>query len=294
MIKVIEWHEGFDPETAAPCAVSGMPNEVYHGLPGISNSGLSRMIKSPAHYKYSEGGGGTTLELGSAIHCRMLEPEVFDSQYLLLPDVADRRSSEYKQAVKSLGQGNVLVGKEVTRLEGMVSALKSSIRYSKLCSKAIGREIAFFARDPESGVLCKIKMDMLCFDEDGFFGVDLKSTADAEESAFSKSIANYGYHRQSAFYSDVFEWYTGYPLYRFWFPAIESQRPHGVLCRHICSESSEIGRSEYRPALDLYAECLRDDYWPCYADPEDDDECAISLPDWKMAQYDNEIVDEIT
>lgn len=293
-LKIMPYAEWLNPADHAPCVISDMPNDVYHACEGISNSGLSKIARSPAHYKYGEFEATKAMELGSALHCAVLEPAVFAEQYLLLPDVKNRTASEYKAATKSRGAGNVLVGKEVDQLTGMVSALNDHYKANQLMGVKGWRELAMFARDPHTGVLCKAKFDFLGFDGHHFYAVDLKTTSDASPEEFSKSIANYRYHVQDAFYSDVFEWATGNTLDKFWFVAVESKRPHGIICRYLDDESREMGGIDARDSLTTYAECVEADYWPCYEQPETDEECVISLPGWKLAQYENDIVDEIT
>lgn len=293
-VKITQWTEEFDlGNINLPAIVAGMPNEVYHSLPGISKSGLDKINRSPAHYRHGELTTSKAMEIGSALHAAILEPEVFEAQYLMLPDVADRRSSEYKAAVKSRGEGNVLVGKEVARIEGMVNAITGNYKCAKIMGRDGWRELAFFANDPDTGVLCKIKIDFLAMGDGGYYAVDLKSTSNADPDEFSRSVERYNYHVQSSFYSDVFEWATGQILTRFWFAAVESEKPHGVICRYLCDDSVEIGSAQYRDNLDTYANCLMHDFWPCYPQPEDDDECVISLPGWKLAQHEAETVDEI-
>lgn len=293
MLKIIEYVEGMAPEMIAPCVIAGMPNDVYHASYGISKSGLDKISRSPAHYRYAEHEPSKVMEIGSALHCAVLEPEVFAEQYLCLPEIADRRASEYKKAVMSRGAGNVLVGKEVSALNGMVKALSSHYKAAQLMQGDGLRELAVFARDPVTGVLCKEKFDYLGMRGDVLYGVDLKSTSDAREEPFSRSMANYRYHVQAAFYSDVFYWATGQKLEKFWFVAVESKAPHGVLCRYLDSESEQIGRDEYQGDLVVYADCLANDYWPCYEQSETDDDCAISLPGWKIAQYENDVFENI-
>lgn len=294
MLDILDYTDGMNPEEHAPCVIAGMPNDVYHASYGISKSGLDKINRSPAHYKYAEHEPSKAMEMGSALHCAVLEPDVFADQYLLLPEIADRRASEYKKAAASRGAGNVLVGKEVDQLTGMVKALSAHYKTEQLMQGSGLRELAVFACDPVTGMLCKAKLDYLGMQEgDVLYGVDLKSTSDAREEPFSRSIANYRYHVQAAFYSDVFYWATGQKLEKFWFVAVESKAPHGVLCRYIDSESEQIGRDEYQGDIVVYADCAWNDYWPCYEQPGDDELCVISLPAWKIAQYENDVFETI-
>lgn len=298
MFDVITWSEDFDPVSSAPCVVAGMPNEVYHNCPGISKSGLDRINKTPAHYKYGEFEPSKPMEIGTALHAALLEPAVFETQFTMLPDVKDRRASEYKKAVIAYGKGNVLVGKECAQVDGMIDAVNSNFRASRLMDDCQWREVSVFAYDPVTNELCKCRFDALGKDRitNKLFGADLKTTADAGDSgylAFQNTIANRRYHVQDAFYGDVFGWATGIEISRFWFIAVESKRPHGVVCRYLDEESVNAGRDEYRENLDTYAQCAANDYWPCYEQPENDEDAVISLPDWKWRQIEDDVVEGV-
>jgi exodeoxyribonuclease VIII len=117
-------------------------------------------------------------------------------------------------------------------------------------------EIAVFATDPVTGVLVKCKFDKLLHD---LSSVDLKTTQDIRE--FAKSVANYRYHVQQAFYSDVFEWATGEQLCSFDFLAAEKDAPNASKVFALDKPSVDYGRKLYREALNAYASALASGDW---------------------------------
>lgn len=251
--------------------VADMPNEVYHSLPGISKSGLDLIARSPAHYAFREYREPTrAMQLGSATHLAILEPELFSKQYMLLKNVSDRRSSEYKQAVKEYGAENVLTSNEASQVVGMVDAVKQNPYAVERLATGTA-ELAFFARDPLTGVLVKCKFDWL--DEQNR-SLDLKTTQDLRD--FARSVANYRYHVQQAYYEDVFYWCTGDTLQAFDFLAVESSAPHGNRIITLDKPSVDYGRKLYREALNTYDKCLETDTWPM---PPFEQEY-ITLPSW--------------
>ena len=67
-----------------------IPNEVYHADRScVSVSGLKQILRSPAHFQaYLQ--GATNKEtpakfLGTAVHARLLEPELYASEYVVAP-----------------------------------------------------------------------------------------------------------------------------------------------------------------------------------------------------------------
>lgn len=287
MIEVIEYTEGMaiDP----PCFIANMPNHVYHSQKkGVSNSGLKLVLRSPAHYRYqATSEPSRAMQIGTAIHTALLEPERFTREYVLLRDVKDRRASEYKQAVKVHGSENVLVSSEADNVAGMQeTVLANPVMSSRLQAEG-WRELSLFVRDPDTGVLIRVRYDLLTVDG---IAVDVKKCQDARPEEFSKAVFNYEYDMQAALYSDAFEWATGKPLAAFEFAAIEEKIPHGHKLYQPCETTLQEGRRKYREALNLFAECERSSDWPSL---ECDGPEIISLPSWRMAQIENEIAGEL-
>lgn len=285
MIDVIQYTPGMAIEP--PCFIENMPNEVYHSHPeGISASGLKLMLRSPAHYRYQQASEPSrAMQVGTAIHTALLEPERFASEYVLLRDVKDRKSSEYKQAVKVHGTERVLVSSEADNVAGMQETVLANPAMSERLQAEGWRELSLFVRDPETGVLIRVRYDLLSVSG---IAVDVKKCQDARPDEFSRSIFNYGYDLQAALYSDAFEWATGKPLPAFEFAAIEEKMPHGHKLYLPDETLLQEGRAKYREALNLFAECDRSNDWPALEcnGPE-----IISLPAWRVAQIENELED---
>ena len=257
-----------------------LTNEAYHASEGISKSGLDLILRSPAHYRFGERKEATrAMEIGTALHCAVLEPERFATDYMLLKEVTDRRASAYKEACKVWSAERVLTGIEADRVAGMQESALSNPHLAQYLNVPGRCELSVYAIDPETGVLVKCRFDKLT---DSGYAVDLKKTQDLRD--FGKSVANYGYHMQAAFYMDVYEWATGDKLQGFVFAAVEELLPHASAPLVLDDESLDIGRMMYRKALNTYAECLNDDDWPGIAcEPE-----TIQLPSWYINQFENE------
>lgn len=263
--------------------IAGMPNAVYHRHPSINNSGLSLMARSPAHYRYGPARQQTrAMVIGNALHSAILEPEIFSRDFVNA-GTSDRRASEYKQAVKVIGDADrVLTGPEHDNIAVAVAAVWASASSRRVIETAELREASVFATDPVTGVMVRIRPDLW---GDGIM-TDVKKTQDARAPAFERAIMNYRYHVQAALYADAWEWATGEKVREFRFLAIEEQPPHAVKIYRIDDTALAEGRRMYREALDLYARCLERDEWPAYdcSEPE-----LIGLPSWLVAQIENDM-----
>lgn len=284
-MQIVEYSEW---DGSAPALVLNMPNDAYHAHQSISKSGLDRMAISPAHYRFQEPREPSrAMVIGTAIHTALLEPDRFGVDYVLLREVTDRRASAYKEAIKAHDAERVLTGKEADRVSGMQEAVLSQQSARELLLAPGNREASLFVNDPETGVLVRVRYDLLT---DTGLAVDLKKTRDARPREFSRSIFNYRYHVQAALYLDAWEWATGEQLAGFRVVAAEELLPHATKVYTLDETAVQDGRSQYRADLNLYAQCLESGDWPAY--PCDADE-VISLPDWRVAQIENEIAEEI-
>lgn len=266
-----------------------LSNAAYHSGPGISCTGLKKIAVSPAHFKRGEFKQTPAMAMGSATHSAILEPESFAKQYITLPAGKDRRSAEYKALCASHGTDNVLVSADSFQIGAMQSAVRANPVANKWLYQEQGRnELSVYAKDPDTGVLVRCRFDRLL---DRGFSPDLKTTTDASPRGFSNAIAKYGYAFQAAFYLDTYYWATGTKLESFGFIAVESKAPYNVMCYRLDDESIEIGRSQYRSALNTYAECLESGVWNGYEGFAE--EMLIGLPNWQISQYEESLEVEL-
>lgn len=267
--------------------IAGVPNEVYHASEGISSTGLKLMLRSPAHYRFqAKREPSRAMHLGTAIHTALLEPDRFRDEYVMLSEVTDRRSSAYKEAIKHHSPEVVLTGSEADKVAGMQESAYANLVVRELLSRKGHRELSLFTVDPQTGVKVRVRYDLLA----GLEAVDVKSTQDARPAEFSKSILNYSYHMQAALYLDAWEWENGRELEAFRFVAIETDMPHAAMVYRIDGTALMEGRRMYRAALDAYFACEEEGYWDAYLCGTDE---VIGLPEWRVRQIENELLEEL-
>lgn len=277
---------------------------------------------------------------GTLVHDLVLEPDTFWDRYaepFVAPEGALDTVDEIKERMKALGleipskakkadlkellqaaapdtvfldeaktewafsvdDKIVITAEELARAQAMADAVMSHPVAGKLLSPKAGvAELSCYWLDEETGVLCRCRPDF--WRDDGIV-VDLKTTADASLEAFQRSVNDWRYHVQQAFYEDGIKaaakqapeqraddptglvmadgWERPMPK-AFLFVAVENDAPHAVAVYRVETESVEIGRREYRADLTAYAESLRTDKWPGYSDRIE----PIGLPAWRLRQ----------
>lgn len=282
-MEIIEYTPGLTIAPGETAIVANMPNAVYHSHEHLSNSNLSLLARSPAHFRYAANKPATSaIQFGSAVHCALLEPDRFNEEYVLLEGVKDRRQAEYKAAVAVHGEEYVLLPKDADAIRLLVESVNSQPALKHWLDEPGHVELSVFSVDPETGTPIRCRFDKLTLSG---VSVDIKTTQDARPDAFARSILQYGYYRQSEFYNHVFKAATGRNLEEFKFMAIESDVPHAGLMHRLDETALNEGRREIRELIDLYARCNDSGIWPMYGD----DECLTSLPDWKIRQIENDL-----
>lgn len=228
-----------------------------------------------------------SLVLGTRCHHAILEPHLFEKYYAAWPG-DDRRTKEGKQKWKEFEIANK--GKEIIGLpdwetctemrdaawkQPVVQGLLGGDRYIEVCA---------VWEDPETGVLCKCRVDFIT-QADGWTVLgDLKTTGDASAEAFAKSVANYGYYRQAAFYLDGFNALDERERL-FVFLPIEKERPYLAARYDLPPEWIAKGRREYRDALRQWAEAEETGIWPGYPS----EMRTLEPPRWHLSYTEEEI-----
>ena len=74
----------------APGIYYDLSNDQYHSGPGVSKSQLDDIAISPATYIWRKSAPVDTeklqaLDMGTALHCLLLEPDEFDSRFIKAP-----------------------------------------------------------------------------------------------------------------------------------------------------------------------------------------------------------------
>lgn len=261
-----------------------VPESVYHApdLGIISNSGLARVHQSPAHFKaWVEGGGKKrtdALEFGVAVHCRILEPERFLDEYVVEPQYGDLRYKENKAAreewrAKHAGKSWVS-SDDFVRICGIAESLTKHPIAHRLITEGI-REVTL--RWDEDGTPCKARVDL--WHPDLRIAADLKSCLNASPREFSRSIANWRYHVQRAWYQRGFA-AVGSPIEHFAFIAIEKEAPYACAVYTLDDESLAVAERLIDQDLGAYRKARESGEWPAYGDGI----MNLSLPAWSVKQ----------
>jgi len=254
-----------------PGIYQGIPNEIYHGGPGASKSGLWTIhTQTPAHFKFPPPRGEmtttrqATLDFGSASHTAILEPELFEASVMRGP--ADRRGNNWKDATaEAAATGRIcLVAADYDNILTIRDTIHANARINAIITGGQPEiEASGYAIDPVTGQLIRCRPDV--YRADIKIMLDAKSTASAHPDAFARSVVNYGYHAQEAHYSDIYR-QLGREVDGFLFLAWEKESPYAIALYELPPSIVQEGRAIIRKSLNRYDECDRAGHWPAYGD----------------------------
>jgi len=226
----------------------------------ISASDIKNFLKSPKYYywnKYlkTEKDEGRHFAIGSAIHELILEPQLFLSNYIVMPKV-DRRTKDgklqYEQFMIESEGKTMLDTEEMIMITEMVKNATDNKTFMALLENS-HRELSAYLVDEKTGLKLKVRPDVLPQTKSTI--IDIKSCLDSSPKKFKGDVYSYGYSLSAAYYCDLLK------RENYVFAAIEKSQPYQTSLYALSDEMMEYGRQQYRLGLDLLKWSYDNNYW---------------------------------
>ncbi|MEQ1969817.1 PD-(D/E)XK nuclease-like domain-containing protein [Xenorhabdus nematophila] len=232
-------------------------NEDYHKDEAIGSTTIKAVSVSPANLYFNPFKGNKSSQIGTAIHSALLEPDVFERDFILRGDIKTRASKEYKEILQYAGAEKILIGSEVETINKMIESAHRNTDFMDYVSAKGYSEVSMFATCPETGLNLKCRFDRLS--DSHPYPLDIKSCRDATERGFSQAFGKFHYHVQAAFYLYVLKLVTGRELNQFCFFALENTAPYKNCMYYIGEDSLELGYKTMFESLHKLRECMDDE-----------------------------------
>lgn len=271
--------------------VRALPHEQYLQHPALSVSGAKVLIRpgGPARFAYEREHGRPpkdAFDVGHAAHDAVLGvgPE------LVIVEAEDWRTNAAKAArdlARAQGKVPVLTA-TAAKVADMARALRAHPIASRLLHVKSGEpEVSLFWHDGEHGVDRRGRVDFLRTpDSDGrLILADYKTTTDASPAAIARSVWNFGYDMQGAWYRDLV---VGLGLAKsapFLFVFQEVAPPYLVHVVELAPEDLMRGEEKNRRALEVFRDCTDRGVWPGY---NDEGITTVTAPVWAARQFELE------
>jgi len=256
-----------------------MPDAEYRALPGLSGTGIVKLLNSPAIYRDSvdePSEPGEAQRRGTVIHAAVLGsdmPTEFTDRWATLSGEAS------KKWARDCDERGVLPALSVWPVEAMVAALAASAEASEVLAEGHSELTVTWERE---GVPMKGRIDRLTNRV-----VDLKTIStrgDDMLTACNKAIGSYGTHAQLMHYSSGVDAVTGAvaalaPVLVY----VESEFPHRVAVIELSETDMAQGYEMCLEAYRRYADCTEADNWPAMS-PEG--VTTSHIPAWAARSWD--------
>lgn len=250
--------------TIEPGLYPDLTNEQYHTGPGKSASDIISINNygfDGWQFRKNNPKETDDLTLGSVTHL-LLESRIKDDFLIeakgiaILPELNMRTNAgkeEYAAFVAKNAGKYILTQADYDHARRMVDAVQDEPEAWEYLQNGVS-EASIYVRHPEHDVLMKTRPDFLRVDD--ALSVNFKTTRDASENGFIKSIRDWSNDWQSAFYMECLEIF-----FRRSFNEIHllvQKNPDGGPCRvglyTIPDEVLAFARTQYQPILRLLRE----------------------------------------
>ena len=271
-----------------------MTEQEYNAAEGIRRSDLWLMNDSPEKFKWhqdhpeEESEKSPAFLFGSMCHKMVLEPESFDEEYAVAPDV-DKRTKAGKEEWQRFVEENA--GKIAVNPADFQTAAEmgKAVMGHPLAGDILSLndyEVPFFWEDPDTGEKCKCKVDALRLRNGKYAVIDYKTTTDASTETFNKHIFRFGYHVQAAMYTEGVQIALGLDYRpRFLFVAQEKKAPYAVNVIEVSEDVMNYGSTVYHELMRKYHECKVMDVWNGYCEDVPNESW---LPGWVESEFEEE------
>jgi hypothetical protein len=271
-----------------------VPEEIYHADRGsLSQSGAKLLLppSTPAKFRWAMDNPPEpkpVFNFGQLAHKLVLGKGAAIAEI----DAADYRT----KAAQALRDEAYEAGEipalthELVKAREMYRAVQMHPTAGRIFLLEGKPEVSMYADDPDTGVRLRGRADWLTKGQmigigDRLVIVDFKTAMSARPEDFARSVANYSYHLQAAWYLELAKELKLDTNPLFLFVVVEKLAPHLVSVIELDSEAIAEGRRLRRKALDIYQECMTSMEWPGYSDGI----VPISLPLWALDDDEMEI-----
>lgn len=236
----------------------------YQGNESYSRSDLMLIKQSPYHLRAKKEGiypkpdkESPSMIMGQLFHCLVLEPHLFDEQFLVMGEM-DRRTKAGKELYQfyldeAKGRATVDI-KHYSKARIMAdNVLEHEIARKALKGCLIERSL--FWVDEETGLNFKCRPD--AYNPDNGIVVDLKSTKDAAFRPMQRSCVTYGYFLQAAMIREAIR-ALGLKFTKFILLCAENSEPYATAPIVFDDNAIDSGLNEFNYLKRILARCIQE------------------------------------
>ena len=261
--------------------IYGMPFAEYQARPELNHSSLKNLFppNTPLDYAYHKNNPSkksSAMEFGTAVHTAVFEHEKFSGSVIVSPEVDKRTKAgkeEYAEFLLKAEGKTVITAEELDACKYILESAQNHKILGKLL-RAENRKYEVSGFFNYNQIPCKFRTDFMLPDQRII--LDLKTTKAGHERAFRRSVLDFHYHSQAAFYLSAMTEITGEAWTDFVWIAIESNAPYKIYLYEPDTRWLIEGHKLCSNAIELYKRCLESGKYPGV--PEEI--TIINAPNW--------------
>ncbi|HJA77568.1 MAG TPA: PD-(D/E)XK nuclease-like domain-containing protein [Candidatus Desulfovibrio gallistercoris] len=263
---------------------------VYFGREALSQSGMTQLLRCPAHFRAMLDRAGEPEEqtdallAGSLLHCMVLEPGALHARYAIRQNAGNTKAGK-EEAAQAEASGVRLVKADMWDVcERMAESVREHpLMRAALAEPDFAAESSVYWTELDGRVPCKARIDALAsLPGFGLCAIDLKTTRDASPAALEKSIHAFSYHRQAAWYMRGLR-AAGCGVRAFIFLFVEKEPPFLTVAASISEAAQQVALDEIKTCVHTYADCIESGIWPGYTESP---VIELDLPAWAYRRKD--------
>jgi hypothetical protein len=264
----------------------------YENDSAVSQSQLKLLDESPRKYEATyitrtlSKAPTDAMEFGTLVHGLTLQPSVIAIEIAVIPDSAltsnGQRRGKAWDAFCEATEGKLRVlQQDYDRALAISKKVWSHPFYEFIFDRIERVEVPIIWTDPIEPVSCKGIPDIVAEE----WVIDLKTTKSltgflqGRDELVSKTIADFGYHLQAAFYLRGASLYYGDQKTRFAFLVVETEEPYRVYAMELKAEAITAGEVKMQRLLAEYVRRMQTGDW---SEEGERSLLQVGIPAWAM------------
>lgn len=252
-------------EAYGPGVHLDLDEPLYHSLPGLSSTGIKKMLDAPAVFEQYQREGEkpkTVFDVGSAAHSKILgvgsDVVPYPAEHLTPSGNVSTKAATTAWAAEQRAAGLIPVAPDqIAAVDAMAEAVLRHPDAGPLLEHG-QPEVSLIWDDPETGARCRGRVDYVRTDT---LLVDLKSADGARPASWPYKAEDHGYFEQRVHYGNGWEVLTG-ARPRFMSVVVDKRPPHLVFVAEYDEPTCDKAAERVRQAIDAYAKGIATGQWP--------------------------------
>ena len=247
--------------------VQAMPEATYRAEPALSTSDL-KLMRCPAEFKanmdrrYAKR-QTPAMSLGTMFHTYLLEPELFERTYLVMPDERSNMrlkvNKEWKAEQEEKGL-KLIYEEDLTQLQRMLEAVKQEEAYKLL--QDCETEVSVFSQDAWP-IPSKCRVDAYHPETETVIDIKTTSPGSASFRGFKNKSREFQYDLQQWNYTHILAT-QGLRVRRWLWLVVETGGFYQAATYTYSKERMLKAGSTIHNYMQTLTHCLAEDYWPSW------------------------------